>query len=36
LFGGEALREQLNEETREFKIPLSERRFLFVTTNRTD
>ena len=33
LFGGETLREKLSEQTQEFKIPLSERRFLFVTTN---
>ena len=33
LFGGETLREKLGEQTQEFKIPLSERRFLFVTTN---
>ena len=33
LFGGETLRQKLGKETREFKIPLSERRFLFVTTD---
>ena len=33
LFGGETLREKLGEHTKEFKVPLSERRFLFVTTN---
>jgi 16S rRNA (guanine527-N7)-methyltransferase len=32
LFGGETLREKLSHETQEYKIPLSERRFLFVTT----
>jgi 16S rRNA (guanine527-N7)-methyltransferase len=32
LFGGEALREQLGERTSEFKVPLSEKRFLFITT----
>ncbi|HEX5965199.1 MAG TPA: 16S rRNA (guanine(527)-N(7))-methyltransferase RsmG [Pyrinomonadaceae bacterium] len=32
LFGGETLREKLSKETQEYKIPLSERRFLFVTT----
>ena len=31
-FGGETLREKLSKETHEYKIPLSERRFLFVTT----
>ena len=31
LFGGETLRQRLGEQTQEFKIPLSERRFLFVT-----
>jgi len=31
LFGGETLREKLSSETQEYKIPLSERRFLFVT-----
>jgi 16S rRNA (guanine527-N7)-methyltransferase len=36
LFGGETLREKLNNKTREFKIPLSEKRFLFVTTDHTD
>jgi len=30
LFGGETLREKLSKETQEYKIPLSERRFLFV------
>lgn len=34
-FGGETLREKLSKETQEYKIPLSERRFLFVTTART-
>ena len=33
LFGGETLRQRLGERTQEFRIPLSERRFLFVTTN---
>lgn len=33
LFGGETLREKLNEtRTQEFRIPLSEKRFLFVVT----
>ena len=32
LFGGETLREKLSKETQEYRIPLSERRFLFVTT----
>jgi 16S rRNA (guanine527-N7)-methyltransferase len=36
LFGGESLREKLGERIQEFKIPLSERRFLFVTTKQTD
>jgi len=31
LFGGETLHQRLGEQTQEFKIPLSERRFLFVT-----
>src|SRR5688500_2868393 len=31
-FGGETLRAKLSKETQEYKIPLSERRFLFVTT----
>jgi len=31
LFGGETLRERLGGRTREFKVPLSEKRFLFVT-----
>jgi 16S rRNA (guanine527-N7)-methyltransferase len=31
-FGGETLREKLSKETQVYKIPLSERRFLFVTT----
>ena len=31
LFGGETLRQKLGARTQEFKIPLSERRFLFVT-----
>lgn len=38
-FGGETLREKLSKETQEYRIPLSERRFLFVTTtfsNNTD
>lgn len=35
LFGGETLRQKLGE-TQEIKIPLSERRFLFVTTNRAE
>lgn len=33
-FGGETLREKLSKETQEYKIPLSERRFLFVSTAR--
>ena len=36
LFGGDTLREKLNDETLEFKVPLSERRFLFVTKAHTD
>lgn len=36
LFGGETLRAKLSKETQEYKIPLSERRFLFVTTENTD
>jgi 16S rRNA (guanine527-N7)-methyltransferase len=37
LFGGETLREKLSKETQRYKIPLSERRFLFVsTTDHTD
>jgi 16S rRNA (guanine527-N7)-methyltransferase len=36
LFGGETLRQKLGEGTEEFKIPLSERRFLFVTAGNTD
>ena len=36
LFGGETVRQKLGKETREFKVPLSERRFLFVTTDLTD
>ena len=36
LCGGETLRKKLNKETREFKIPLSERRFLYVTTASVD
>ena len=35
-YGGETLREKLSQHTQEFKVPLSERRFLFVTTNHTD
>jgi 16S rRNA (guanine527-N7)-methyltransferase len=35
-FGGETLRAKLRKETQEYKIPLSERRFLFVTTNLTN
>lgn len=31
-FGGETLREKLSKETQEYKIPLSERRYLFVTS----
>ena len=31
-FGGETLRAKLSKETQEYRIPLSERRFLFVTT----
>ena len=34
-FGGETLREKLSQETQQYKIPLSERRFLFVTTARS-
>jgi len=34
LFGGETLRQKLElKPTREFKIPLSDRRYLFVTTD---
>jgi 16S rRNA (guanine527-N7)-methyltransferase len=33
LFGGETLRAKLSKETQVYKIPLSERRFLFVTTD---
>jgi 16S rRNA (guanine527-N7)-methyltransferase len=33
LFGGETLREKLSKEIQEYKIPLSERRFLFVIRN---
>ena len=36
LFGGETLREKLSRETLSIKIPLSERRFLFVTANHAD
>jgi hypothetical protein len=36
LFGGETLRQKLGEQTEEFKIPLSDSRFLFVTTNEAD
>ena len=32
LFGGETLRQKLRKETQEYKIPLSEQRFLFVMT----
>ncbi len=32
LFGGETLRQKLSKETQEYKIPLSEQRFLFVMT----
>ncbi|HET8782918.1 MAG TPA: 16S rRNA (guanine(527)-N(7))-methyltransferase RsmG [Pyrinomonadaceae bacterium] len=32
LFGGETLRDKLSKETQEYKIPLSEKRFLFVVT----
>ncbi|HZI59221.1 MAG TPA: hypothetical protein VFD62_00840, partial [Pyrinomonadaceae bacterium] len=35
-FGGETLRSRLSKETQEYKIPLSERRFLFVTTALTN
>ena len=31
LFGGETLREKLSSETQAYKIPMSERRYLFVT-----
>jgi len=33
LFGGETLRQKLGGHTREFKVPLSEKRFLFETTD---
>jgi 16S rRNA (guanine527-N7)-methyltransferase len=36
LFGGGTLRQKLSPETREFRIPLSDRRFLFVTLANTD
>jgi 16S rRNA (guanine527-N7)-methyltransferase len=36
LFGGEMLGRQVGERAREFKLPLSERRFLFVITDYTD
>jgi 16S rRNA (guanine527-N7)-methyltransferase len=36
LFGGEAVREKLSKATQAFKIPLSDRRFLFVITDHTD
>jgi 16S rRNA (guanine527-N7)-methyltransferase len=32
LFGGETLREKLSKETQEYKIPLSEKRFLLIAT----
>ena len=32
LFGGETVRQKLSNETQEYKIPLSEKRFLFVMT----
>lgn len=32
LFGGETLRQKLSKQTQSYKIPLSEKRFLFVTT----
>lgn len=32
LFGGETLRNKLSKETQAYKIPLSEKRFFFVTT----
>lgn len=32
LFAGETLRQKLSKETQEYKIPLSDRRFLFVTS----
>jgi 16S rRNA (guanine527-N7)-methyltransferase len=32
LFGGETLRQKLSKETQEYKIPLSDQRFLFVMT----
>jgi 16S rRNA (guanine527-N7)-methyltransferase len=35
-FGGETLRAKLSKETQEYKVPLSERRFLFVTTANSD
>ncbi len=31
LFGGETLRDKLSKETQEYQLPLSEKRFLFVT-----
>jgi len=31
LFGGEAVRQKLGDQTREVRIPLSEKRFLFIT-----
>lgn len=34
LFGGETLRQKLGDEIEEFKVPLSEKRFLFVTKPR--
>ena len=36
LFGGETMREKLSKATQAFKIPLSDRRFLFVITDHTD
>jgi 16S rRNA (guanine527-N7)-methyltransferase len=36
LFGGETLRGKLSQETQAFKIPLSDRRFLFVTMTNPD
>ena len=36
LFGGETVREKLSKATQAFKIPLSDRRFLFVITDHTD
>ena len=32
LFGGQTLRDKLSKETQDYQLPLSEKRFLFVTT----